>query len=138
MQPVKDTNRSYEVERRSHYAARPGFRIAEMQISPTQTIPWHYHSKSQDTFYVIQRHDTHFHARARRGRAPRRWVKPILFVRDVLILSLMLATPQPYFWSCREWASTISLLLPDGERLAARGTECQLGVLAVRKLWRPP
>ena len=23
-----------------------------MQISPTQTIPWHYHSNVQDTFYV--------------------------------------------------------------------------------------
>jgi hypothetical protein len=38
MQQVEDTRRPYEVERRSHYAARPGFRIAEMQISPTQTI----------------------------------------------------------------------------------------------------
>jgi quercetin dioxygenase-like cupin family protein len=53
MQPAKDTVRSYEVERRSYHAARPGFRIAEMQISPTQTIPWHYHSQAQDTFYVI-------------------------------------------------------------------------------------
>ena len=53
MQQAKETTRSYEVERRFHYAARPGFRIAEMQISPTQTIPWHYHTKSQDTFYVI-------------------------------------------------------------------------------------
>src|ERR1700716_1008376 len=53
MQPSKDTRRPYEVECRSHYAARPGFRIAEMQISPTQTIPWHYHSEVQDTFYVI-------------------------------------------------------------------------------------
>ena len=40
-------------ERRSHYAARPGFRIAELQISPKQMIPWHYHSDVQDTFYVI-------------------------------------------------------------------------------------
>jgi len=53
MQPMKDTNRPYEVERRSHYAIRPGFRIAEMQIGPTQTIPWHYHTEAQDTFYVI-------------------------------------------------------------------------------------
>ena len=29
------------------------FRIAELQISPTQTVPWHYHSEVQDTFYVI-------------------------------------------------------------------------------------
>ena len=53
MQPRKGTSRNYEVERRSHYAARPGFRIAELQISPTEMIPWHYHSDAQDTFYVI-------------------------------------------------------------------------------------
>ena len=53
MQTGHDATRAYAVERRSHYAARPGFRIAEMQISPTQTIPWHYHTRSQDTFYVI-------------------------------------------------------------------------------------
>ncbi len=53
MQPVADTPRRYEVERRSYYAARPGFRIAEMQIGPTQTIPWHYHTEAQDLFYVI-------------------------------------------------------------------------------------
>jgi mannose-6-phosphate isomerase-like protein (cupin superfamily) len=52
-QAVKDTNRIYEAERRSYYAARPGFRIAEMQISPTQCVPWHYHNEVQDTFYVI-------------------------------------------------------------------------------------
>jgi len=53
MRSAKPTPRAYEVERRCHYASRPGFRIAEMQISPTQTIPWHYHSEVQDTFYVI-------------------------------------------------------------------------------------
>ena len=50
---VKDTRKLYEVERREYYAARPGFRIAEMQISPTQTVPWHYHNEVQDTFYVV-------------------------------------------------------------------------------------
>jgi quercetin dioxygenase-like cupin family protein len=53
MQAVKDTRHLYEVERRAYYAQRPGFRIAEMQISPTQTIPWHFHNEVQDTFYVI-------------------------------------------------------------------------------------
>src|SRR5712664_3549978 len=54
MQPeVKDTSQIYQVERREYYAARPGFRIAEMQISPTQTVPWHYHNEVQDTFYVV-------------------------------------------------------------------------------------
>lgn len=45
--------RSYEVERREYHAMRPGFRIVEMQISPTQAIPWHYHTRAQDTFYVL-------------------------------------------------------------------------------------
>jgi mannose-6-phosphate isomerase-like protein (cupin superfamily) len=53
MRPIKDTTRPYEVERRSHHAARPGFRITELQIGPMQTVPWHYHSRTQDTFYVI-------------------------------------------------------------------------------------
>jgi len=53
MQPVTAADRTYEVERRAHHAVRPGFRIAEMQIGPTQTIPWHYHTEAQDTFYVI-------------------------------------------------------------------------------------
>src|SRR5436853_5651201 len=53
MQAVKDTRHLYEVERRDYYAQRPGFRIAEMQISPTQTIPWHFHNEVQDTFYVV-------------------------------------------------------------------------------------
>jgi quercetin dioxygenase-like cupin family protein len=29
-------------------------RIAELQISPAQTVPWHSHSNVQDTFYVIE------------------------------------------------------------------------------------
>ena len=53
MQALKDTRHLYEVERREYYAQRPGFRIAEMQISPTQIIPWHFHNEVQDTFYVI-------------------------------------------------------------------------------------
>jgi mannose-6-phosphate isomerase-like protein (cupin superfamily) len=45
--------RTYEVEHRAGYGARPGFRIAELQIGRAQEIPWHYHSQAQDTFYVI-------------------------------------------------------------------------------------
>ena len=44
----------YEVERRAEHAARPGFRITELQISRTQKVPWHYHTNVQDTFYVLQ------------------------------------------------------------------------------------
>jgi hypothetical protein len=30
---IKDASALYEVERRAHYGARPGFRITELQIS---------------------------------------------------------------------------------------------------------
>ena len=53
MEPLKDASHLFEVERRSYHAQRPGFRINELQISPTQTVPWHYHSNIQDTFYVL-------------------------------------------------------------------------------------
>jgi quercetin dioxygenase-like cupin family protein len=54
MQAVKDSSSLYEVERRAEHAARPGFRITELQISRTQKVPWHYHSNVQDTFYVLK------------------------------------------------------------------------------------
>ena len=54
MQPIKDASSVYEVERRERHAERPGFRISELQISPTQRVPWHYHSNIRDTFYVIE------------------------------------------------------------------------------------
>jgi quercetin dioxygenase-like cupin family protein len=53
MDSMKDGSHLYEVERRNEHAARPGFRITELQISPTQKVPWHLHSSIQDTFYVI-------------------------------------------------------------------------------------
>src|SRR5688500_11450433 len=54
MQSIEDASHLYEVERRVRHAERPGFRISELQISPTQQVPWHCHSHIQDTFYVIQ------------------------------------------------------------------------------------
>ena len=54
MEPIKDASQHYEVERRARHAERLGFRISELQISPTQQVPWHYHSNIQDTFYVIE------------------------------------------------------------------------------------
>lgn len=54
MEAVNDASPLYEVERRAEHAARPGFRITELQISKTQKVPWHYHSNVQDTFYVLQ------------------------------------------------------------------------------------
>src|SRR5690349_12381042 len=54
MEPMKDASHLYEVERRAEHAARPGFRITELQISPSQKVPWHWHSNVQDTFYVLE------------------------------------------------------------------------------------
>ncbi|MDQ3472933.1 MAG: cupin domain-containing protein [Acidobacteriota bacterium] len=53
MKSVKDASHLYEVERRAVHAERPGFRISELQISATQTVPWHFHNNVQDTFYVV-------------------------------------------------------------------------------------
>jgi quercetin dioxygenase-like cupin family protein len=54
MHSGKEVKRPYEVERSARHAERPGFRINELQISPSQKIPWHYHTVVQDTFYVLQ------------------------------------------------------------------------------------
>jgi quercetin dioxygenase-like cupin family protein len=54
MEAVKDASHLYEVERRAFHAERPGFRINELQISPSQKVPWHCHTNVQDTFYVLQ------------------------------------------------------------------------------------
>jgi quercetin dioxygenase-like cupin family protein len=54
MATLKDGTALYEVERRVRYAERPGFRITELQIGPTQEIPSHAHTQTQDTFYVLE------------------------------------------------------------------------------------
>ena len=54
MEAMKDASQFYEVERRAEHAARPGFRITELQISRKQKVPWHFHSNVQDTFYVLK------------------------------------------------------------------------------------
>jgi quercetin dioxygenase-like cupin family protein len=48
MQPLRE---SHVV---AFHAERPGFRITELQLSPTQKVPWHYHTNVQDTFYVLE------------------------------------------------------------------------------------
>jgi quercetin dioxygenase-like cupin family protein len=54
MEGGNDTKRLYEAERSARHAERPGFRITELQISPSQNVPWHYHTSGQDTFFVLQ------------------------------------------------------------------------------------
>src|ERR1051326_9150048 len=50
---VKDASHLYEVERRARHCEREGFRITELQLSATQTVPWHTHTNVSDTFYVL-------------------------------------------------------------------------------------
>ena len=54
MEAIKDASHLYEVEHRARHAERPGFRIQELRLSRTQKVPWHYHNKVQDTFYVLE------------------------------------------------------------------------------------
>jgi mannose-6-phosphate isomerase-like protein (cupin superfamily) len=54
VESYKDASGLYPVERRARHAERPGFRINELTISPTQKVPWHYHSNVGDTFYVLE------------------------------------------------------------------------------------
>lgn len=53
---MKDATHLYEVERRAYHLERPGFRITELQLSPTQSVPWHLHNNVSDTFYVLEGH----------------------------------------------------------------------------------
>jgi len=53
-QSLQDASHLYEVERRARHAERPGFRISELQLSPTQKVPWHTHTNVSDTFYVLE------------------------------------------------------------------------------------
>lgn len=54
LQPVKDASHLYEVERRARHVVRSGFHISELQLSPTQKVPWHCHTNVSDTFYVLE------------------------------------------------------------------------------------
>ena len=53
MEQLTDASGLYEVERRAVHAERPGFRISELQISTSQFVPWHLHTITRDTFYVL-------------------------------------------------------------------------------------
>lgn len=54
MEALKDASHLYDVEHRAYHAVRPGFRINELKISPSQKVPWHYHNNVADTFYVLE------------------------------------------------------------------------------------
>ena len=53
-QAAKDSSLPNEVEHHAEHAARPGFHITELQLSKKQKVPWHYHNRIEDTFYVLK------------------------------------------------------------------------------------
>src|SRR3954471_988333 len=71
MGAIKDASPLYEVERRAEHAARPGFRITELQLSASQKVPWHTHTNVADTFYVPRGRAAHLPAATEGGSAPR-------------------------------------------------------------------
>jgi mannose-6-phosphate isomerase-like protein (cupin superfamily) len=54
VESFKDASHLYETEHRETHAAREGFRINELTISPSQKVPWHYHTKTKDIFFVLE------------------------------------------------------------------------------------
>lgn len=54
MEALKDASHLYDTEFRARHLERPGFRINELQLSPTQKVPWHTHTNIGDTFYVLE------------------------------------------------------------------------------------
>ena len=56
IEALKEPSPLLEVERLAYRAERPGCRIAELQLNPSQQVPWHYHTHVQDTFYELQGH----------------------------------------------------------------------------------
>ncbi|MEM7283713.1 MAG: cupin domain-containing protein, partial [Pseudomonadota bacterium] len=53
-QTYENANHLYEAEHRAEHLVRPGFRIHELKLSPSQSVPWHYHNHIRDTFYVLE------------------------------------------------------------------------------------
>jgi quercetin dioxygenase-like cupin family protein len=52
--PKSAANNLYEVASLTHHLVRSRFRITELTITPAQKVPWHCHSKVQDTFYILE------------------------------------------------------------------------------------
>jgi quercetin dioxygenase-like cupin family protein len=54
MDPTHRASPASDIQRRALYTERPHFRIQELQISPSQEVPWHYQHEVQDTLYVLE------------------------------------------------------------------------------------
>src|SRR5476649_804064 len=64
---LKDASHLYEVERRAYHLQRPGFRISELQLSPTQTV------RSEEHTSELQSHrDLHSFPTRRSSDLPER------------------------------------------------------------------
>ena len=54
LESLQDGRHLHEVEYRAYHLERPGFRIGELTLAPSQTVPWHSHTNVSDTFYVLE------------------------------------------------------------------------------------
>lgn len=54
VESLKDASHLYEAEFRAYHLERPGFRISELKLLSSQTVPWHSHTNVSDTFYVLE------------------------------------------------------------------------------------
>ena len=54
MNSIKDARHLYTAARQAYHLERPGFRINELTLTPSQEVPWHCHSTVRDTFYVLE------------------------------------------------------------------------------------
>jgi hypothetical protein len=104
---IKDASALYEVERRAQYGARPGFHITELQISPSQKVPWHYHNNIHDTFYVVEGSLRIFLQQPKK-RCGWHEGRPFPCHPSARTSSPMAAKRQRCFWCCRESATTTS------------------------------
>ena len=110
MEAVKDASHLYEVERRAQHAARPGFRIQEIQLSKTQKVPWHYHNNVQDTFYVLEGELRIFLQRAEGGSPAQARARPTPRARAGRTSSPTAARSRRRSSSCRASANTTTSL----------------------------
>lgn len=53
MTSYSDATGLYPVKRRARHAERDGFRISEITLDAGQSVPWHFHTNVQDTFFVL-------------------------------------------------------------------------------------
>jgi hypothetical protein len=63
LEPIQDASHLYAVEGLAQHAERPGFRITELQLAPTQQVPWHQTASEQTLLVKSRRANLQRHGR---------------------------------------------------------------------------